>query len=214
MSARARLGTPGRMSLDSLTMNDPTELGTGVERRRHRRVPWSAGIRGVAPGGMEFHGRTIEVGARGLSLRTRRRLTPGDRVVLHLDEVGRIEAEVAWELNESDYTLIFRSTLEEQDRIADQLTWLINRDGLSLEDERSDPRRTTPAVVVASFGDGLVSSCTVLDLSVFGVALATADRIPDLGEAVRIGDRLGECIRHLDNGFAVGFHSSARPARP
>ncbi|MBU6319489.1 MAG: PilZ domain-containing protein [Alphaproteobacteria bacterium] len=202
------------MSLDGLMSGDGTKPGSGADRRRHRRVPWSAGLRGVAPGGVEFHGRTIEVGARGLSLRTRRRLTPGDRVSLHLDEVGRIEAEVAWELTSTDYTLIFRSTPEEQDRIADQLTWLINRDGLSLEDDRSDPRRTTPADVTVAFDNGQVSTCTVLDLSVFGIALSTADRIPDLGEVVRIGDRLGECIRHLDRGFAVGFHSGARPARP
>jgi len=162
---------------------------------------------------VEFHARTIEVGARGLSLRTRRRLTPGERVALHLDEVGRIEAEVAWELNETDYTLIFRSTQVEQDRIADQLTWLVNRDGLSLEDDRSDPRRTTPAVVTAAFRDH-VSVCTVLDLSVFGVALSTTDKIPDLGEVVHIGDRIGECIRHTDVGFAVGFLNGLRPARP
>jgi hypothetical protein len=189
-------------------------MRTVEERRRHRRVPWSAGVRGLTKSGAEFHARTIEIGASGLSLRTRRRLTPGDSVSLHLEEVGTVNAEVAWRLNETDYTLIFRTSPDDQGRIADQLTWLINRDGLNLEEERSDPRRTSPTTVSAVFGEGVATTCTVLDLSVFGIALSTSGPRPDLGQPVHVGERIGECIRHLNTGFAVSFRNARLPGRP
>ena len=94
-----------------------------------------------------------------------------------------------------------------REKIADALTWLVNKDKLGLTDERIDERRSASGQVIAIHGKGISIACAVADVSLFGVALKTAGPRPMIGDRVQIGERAGTCVRYIDGGFAVDFRT-------
>lgn len=131
-------------------------------------------------------------------------LEPGDDLVFYIDGIGRVEGIVLRKLREHGYAVAFRTTARKQDKIADQLTWLVNKDCLGLTDERTAERRPGGGQVTVSFGRVSVP-CTVADISVFGVALKSTGGRPLIGAAVKVGGRSGFCVRYIEGGFAVDF---------
>ena len=110
-------------------------------------------------------------------------------------------------LPEFGYAIEFRVPVRKRDKIGDQLTWMINRERLGLSDEREAERRLGRGEIVVTYGEGVVIACTVVDVSIFGVALKTGGPRPLIGERVTIGERTGTCIRYVDGGFAVDFRT-------
>lgn len=178
------------------------------DRRRHRRVNWAVRVRGLTADGEEFECNTVDVAAGGLRINLARPLNKGDSLVLYIDEVGRVEGVIARVLQEIGYAVEFKVPPRKRDKIADQLTWLINRDRLGLSDERESERRLgSGGQVVAMFENGVSVSCAVVDVSIFGVALKTSGPRPMIGEKVTVGERSGTCVRYVDGGFAVDFRT-------
>ncbi len=179
-----------------------------ADRRRHRRVAWSVRVRGLTTDGEEFTAQTIDVCAGGLRINLARPLAKGDPLVLYIDEIGRVEGVVARVLPEVGYAIEFRVAARKRDKIADQLTWMINRERLGLTDEREAERRLGRGEIAATYGEGgIVIACMVVDVSIFGVALKTSGPRPLIGERVTIGERTGTCIRYVEGGFAVDFRT-------
>jgi len=179
------------------------------ERRMHRRIDWSVRVRGLSSSGEEFEAMTVDVCAGGLRIALARRLELGEHVVIYIDEIGRVEGRVARVLTDFGYAIAFTIPIRKRDKIADQLTWLINRDRLGLSDEREVERRPGRGQVIATYGAGVSIACAISDVSLFGLALKTAGPRPLIGERVTVGERTGACIRYIDGGFAVDFRTVA-----
>jgi len=177
------------------------------DRRKFRRVNWAVRVRGLTAEGEEFECNTVDVAAGGLRINLARPMKQGDNLVLYIDDIGRVEGVVARVLSEIGYAIEFRVPPRKRDKIADQLTWLINKDKLGLYDEREAERRTAGGQVVATFGSGISVSCAVVDVSIFGVALKTSGPRPMIGERVQVGERAGTCVRYVDGGFAIDFRT-------
>lgn len=177
-----------------------------TDRRKHRRVQWAVRVRGLTGDGEEFTCTTVDVCAGGLRINLARPLSEGENLVLYIDDIGRVEGIVARVLNEIGYAVEFRVPPRKRDKIADQLTWLINKDRLGLSDERDAERRPGGGQVVASYG-GVSIACAVADVSIFGVALRTAGPRPMIGDRVQVGERAGTCVRYVEGGFAVDFRT-------
>lgn len=177
------------------------------ERRRHRRVEWMTRVRGLTAEGEEFQAVTVDVCAGGLRINLARDLNLGDPLVLYIDEIGRVEGVVSRVLREIGYAIEFRVPPRKRDKIADQLTWLINRDKLGLVDEREGERRVGSGQVVATYGNGVSIACAMQDMSIFGVALKTVGPRPMIGDKVTLGERSGTCVRYIEGGFAVDFRT-------
>ncbi len=177
-----------------------------ADRRRHRRVQWAVRVRGLTGEGEEFTCTTVDVCAGGLRINLARPLSEGENLVLYIDDIGRVEGIVARVLNEIGYAVEFRVPARKRDKIADQLTWLINKDRLGLSDEREAERRPGGGQVIASYG-GVSIACAVADVSIFGVALRTAGARPMIGDRVQVGERAGTCVRYVEGGFAVDFRT-------
>lgn len=178
-----------------------------ADRRRHRRVQWSVRVRGLTSEGEEFTCTTVDVCAGGLRINLARPLSQGENLVLYIDDIGRVEGVVARVLNEIGYAVQFNVPPRKRDKIADQLTWLINKDRLGLSDEREAERRPGGGQVIAIHGKGVSIACAVADVSIFGVALKTAGPRPMIGDRVQIGERAGTCVRYIEGGFAVDFRT-------
>jgi hypothetical protein len=177
------------------------------DRRRHRRVQWAVRVRGLTGEGEEFQATTVDVCAGGLRINLARPLSVGENLVLYIDDIGRVEGVVSRVLSEIGYAVEFRVPLRKRDKIADQLTWVINRDRLGLSDEREAERRLGGGQVVATFGENISVACSVVDVSIFGVALRTPGPRPMVGDKVTVGERSGTCVRYIENGFAVDFRT-------
>lgn len=177
-----------------------------ADRRRHRRVQWAVRVRGLTGEGEEFTCTTVDVCAGGLRINLARPLSQGENLVLYIDEIGRVEGIVARVLNEIGYAIEFKVPPRKRDKIADQLTWLINRDRLGLSDEREAERRPGGGQVVAIY-NGVSIACAVADVSIFGVALRTSGPRPMIGDRVQVGERAGTCVRYVEGGFAVDFRT-------
>ena len=178
-----------------------------TDRRRHRRVMWQVPVRGLTGTGEEFACNTIDVCAGGIRINLARPLTKGEELVLYIDSIGRVEGAVVRVLNEVGYAIEFRVPPRKREKIADALTWLVNKDRLGLSDERIAERRPATGQMIAIHGKGVSIACAVVDVSLFGVALKTAGPRPMIGDRVQIGERAGTCVRYIDGGFAVDFRT-------
>ena len=194
------------MSLAQTQSKSSIRRAEASDRRKHRRVQWAVRVRGLTGEGEEFTCTTVDVCAGGLRINLARPLSRGENLVLYIDEIGRVEGIVARVLNEIGYAIEFTVPARKRDKIADQLTWLINRDRLGLHDEREAERRPGGGQVIANFG-GKSTACAVSDVSIFGVALRTAGPRPMIGDRVQVGERAGTCVRYIEGGFAVDFRT-------
>ena len=90
--------------------------------------------------------------------------------------------------------------------VADQLTWLANRQVLGMAEDRRH-ERITPRVVHATLKtpDGHEYLAKLVDVSVSGAALAVAAK-PPIGSSVVIGETPAQIVRHFEGGIAVEFN--------
>ena len=179
----------------------------GVDRRRHRRLLWQVPVRGLTGSGEEFACNTVDVCAGGLRINLARPLEKGENLVLYIEDIGRVEGVIVRVLNEIGYAIEFRAPPRKREKIADALTWLVNKDRLGLSDERIAERRPATGQVIAIHGKGVAIACAIADVSLFGVALKTSGPRPMIGDRVQIGERAGTCVRYIEGGFAVDFRT-------
>ena len=179
----------------------------GVDRRRHRRVLWQVPVRGLTGSGEEFACNTVDVCAGGLRINLARPLEKGENLVLYIEDIGRVEGVIVRVLNEIGYAIEFRVPPRKREKIADALTWLVNKDRLGLSDERIAERRPATGQVIAIHGKGVAIACAIADVSLFGVALKTSGPRPMIGDRVQIGERAGTCVRYIEGGFTVDFRT-------
>lgn len=128
----------------------------------------------------------------------------GERVVVYLDHIGRIEGEIS-RLLEGGFALRLQATSYKREKIANQLTWLINRDRLNLSEdrryERLIPKNPFTKITLA---DGSVHNCRVLDVSFSGASAAISPK-PPVGVKVVLGLMRGVVVRHHEHGIGIQF---------
>ena len=175
-----------------------------IEQRRHQRVKVNILGRYMLADKREFPCQTLDMSVGGVSLFAPVRGELGERVVVYLDQLGRIEGVIA-RLTKNGFTLSMSLPLMKREKLAEQLTWLINRDALGMEEDRRHERVTPRATrTVLRLPDGETYPVKIIDISLSGVAV-TADTQPGLGSAVIIGQTSGIVVRHFNGGIAVEF---------
>lgn len=128
----------------------------------------------------------------------------GERVVVYIDHVGRVEGEIV--RTEADgFALELATSARKQEKLAAQLTWLANKHELDLpEDRRHErviPQRQT---AVLSLPDGRQYRSRIVDLSLSGAAIEINVR-PAMGSVVTLGNMRGQVVRHFEDGIAIEF---------
>lgn len=179
----------------------------GLDKRRHKRVRISLLGRYMLADGREFPCQSIDISAGGLALYAPVSGKVDDEIVVYLDHLGRLSGTIV-RILDNGFAMQFNISKAKSDRIADTLTWLINREALGIPDERRHdrivPRETT---LNYRLSDGSEKKCEVFDISLSGAAFKS-EFIPSLGTKIQIGNTHGDVVRHFNGGFAVEFNET------
>ena len=173
------------------------------ERRDYQRMNVSVPGRYMLEDRREFPCRTIDFSSNGVSVAAPVRGKVGERVVVYLDYIGRIEGNVIRHTL-FGFALALLLPGNKREKLADQITWLINRKSLEKADRRHD--RIVPNLrhCILKLEDGREHLVRLIDVSISGAGIATDLRIP-IHTKVHLGTTCGQIIRHLDNGMGIEF---------
>jgi hypothetical protein len=174
------------------------------ERRRHRRVGISLTGRYMLEDRQEYLCRTIDMSPGGLALRAPVRGAIGQRVVVYLETLGRYEGKIVRHFTDG-FALRLAVTGAKRERLANQLTWLINRDTLGIpEGRRHDrivPRLQT---TIVRTDDGREFPARIADVSMSGVGVEMSEKF-QIGTLATIGRTSGRVVRLFHGGIAFEF---------
>jgi hypothetical protein len=182
-----------------------------AERRTDIRVITNIPGRYILGSRSDERGNRREFACRALNLSTRAMLLaapvlgpPGERVIAHFDQFGRLEGSIIRLLSRG-FVMSIAASDAEREKIAAKLVWLEDHKNHDAHEarkhERVVPRNPYSWLTLA---DGRTQACFVIDLSASGIAVS-ADLKPDLGTVLAVGRVVGRVRRHFAEGFAVEF---------
>jgi hypothetical protein len=177
-----------------------------AERRRHSRVKVRLPGQFMRENRQEFPCITIDMSPGGVALAADERVEISERIVAYLDHVGRVEGRVVREF-QGGFAIAMKLPSMKRGRLADQLTWLANRQELGMPEdrrhERIRPRKLRTTLILPTGREVMAS---IVDVSQSGVAVALATPVmPPVGTPVTIGATKGRVVRLFPNGLAVEF---------
>jgi hypothetical protein len=171
------------------------------ERRRSVRVKLSVLGRYMLEDGREFPCQTIDINPGGVGLVAPVQGPIGSRVIVYLDNIGRIEGVIVREL-ENGFAMTIVALQRKQDKLAAQLT----RQAFGLLEKRRHERIDLANTnTVVTFKDGRRLSAIVIDCSISGAAIDCGEMVP-LGTEIIVGHRDARVVRHFEGGIAVEFN--------
>lgn len=174
------------------------------DRRRHKRVNITLLGRFMRQSRQEYPCKLLDISVGGAAIMAPVEVAEGERIVAYFDHLGGLEGTVARSF-EGGFAIKLRSTQYRREKLAAQLTWLINREHLpGIEERRHE--RVVPQHASSSLrmADGLVVSCQVLDVSISGASVGTEMR-PTIGTEVLLGKLRARVVRHHEHGVGVAF---------
>lgn len=182
----------------------------GTDRRRHRRVALTLLGRFMRSNRLEYPCKLNDISVGGASMMSPVILSPNERVIAYFDHIGGIEGTVARTF-EGGFALKLIATQHKREKLAAQLTWLINRHELpSIEERRHERIATPPRSMPLKLDENLIIDCKVVDFSLSGVAIETNAR-PPIGTEVTIGKLRARVARHHDSGLGLQFLNVQQP---
>ncbi|MEZ5855056.1 MAG: PilZ domain-containing protein [Hyphomicrobiaceae bacterium] len=193
-----------------LTTNSPLVARISADRRRHRRVPLALLGRFMRQNKQEYPCKLVDISVGGVGLMSPVQVEDGERVIIYLDYLGGLEGTVVRQLP-GGFAVELNATLHKREKLASQITWLINRHELDPTEARRH-ERTVPRNPMSTLklDDDVVLPCQVLDVSISGASIAT-DMRPPIDSEVILGKLRSRVVRHHATGIAVRFLDIQQP---
>jgi hypothetical protein len=183
-----------------------------ADKRRHARVAVALLGRYMLPDRQEYPCQTVDMSPGGALLVAPVLGKLGDRVVVYLEHLGRVEGEIT-RLVDRGFAISIAATPRKRDKLASQLTWLANRHALGLpEDRRHERIVPRNPLVEMKVENGRTSTVRLIDVSLSGAGVAI-DPPPPLGTAIALGRTPCKVVRHFQGGMAVEFLLPMSPDR-
>ena len=185
-------------------LQPPRTAARTAERRRHHRMKVVLLGRYMLPNRMESPCQSIDISPGGVHLAAPARANPGDRVIVYLEHLGRIEGTCVRTTMEG-FAMTITATSRKREKFTAQLTWLANREELGLPEDRRHERivpRNPRAVVTME--DGTEHVVRLIDISLSGTAFTTDLDLP-LNTPLRVGSTPAKIVRRFDGGYAAEF---------
>ena len=173
-------------------------------RRRHARVQVRVLGRYMLSDRTEYPCQTLNMSPGGIALFAPVKGDVGERVVLYLDEIGRLEGQIVRLLPEG-FAVRLNLPAAKREKLADQLTWLANQKELGLaEDRRHERIEPINNMSTMTTPEGLTIAVKIIDVSISG-AMIESEIVPEKGAIVTIGSTRGRVLREKGAGFAMEF---------
>jgi hypothetical protein len=174
------------------------------DRRRHKRYALALLGRFMRANKQEFPCRLNDISVGGASFMAPVEVEMGERIVVYLDEIGGLEGQVV-RIFDGGFAIGLRASQHKREKLAAQITWLINKEDLGGNFGRRHQRMSvvnkTSTLVLA---DGSTADCRVLDVSLSGASIGT-DARPPIGDVVMFGKLRCKVMRYHDRGIGVQF---------
>jgi len=170
------------------------------ERRRHRRYSMELNVRFLLPDGSEHNGALADISVGGMMIKSDAGPAEGSVVIAYVQDLGRLEGLVS-RVDESGFAVRLTLSALRRDKLEERLSGDRKAAGA---DARQYEREATAGVTRVMRADGRELPCRVMDLSLGGVSVETAEW-PPLGEEVMVGKMRGRVVRHHEVGIAIEF---------
>lgn len=181
-----------------------------ADLRKHRRVPLSLAGRFMRADRSEYPCRLKNVSVGGAAVTSDNRPEVGERVVVYFDLLGGLEGAVA-RITSDGFAFVFKVSEHKREKLAAQITWLINKDDFPAEAGRLHERiGTRGRKTTLRVEEGVIIDAELLDLSASGASLGTPAR-PPIGSFVVTGKTRAIVRRHHEHGIGVQFLSLLSP---
>jgi hypothetical protein len=181
-----------------------------TDKRRHKRVAITLLGRFMRANRHEYPCKLNDISVGGAAINSPVAVDEGERIVVYFDHIGGLEGSVV-RVFEGGFAMQFKMTAHKREKLAAQLTWLLNRDVLSgIEQRRHErfPVGDQNKTVVLDTGETL--DCEVVDVSISGASLRM-DMRPPIGSCLMLGRMRGRVMRHHEHGIGVQFIDIQEP---
>src|SRR5277367_4795186 len=174
-------------------MNTNLTQPRSVERRRHQRVKLRLPGQFMREDRQEFNCVTIDISPGGIALSSE---SPGEideKIVAYLNQIGRVQGVVSRRFY-GGFAISMKLPLLKREKLADQLTWLANRQALGLPEDRRHERilpRIPHTTLILRGGREFIAK--IVDVSISGAALSAAVDLP-VGTPVMVGKTRAQVV--------------------
>jgi c-di-GMP-binding flagellar brake protein YcgR len=182
------------------------EQQSASERRSHERLRIKLYGRFMLEDQTEHACAVEDISTGNLSVRADHIGEPGEKVIVYLDQIGRLEGVIT-RTDIGGFALTIVASDRKREKLAAQISWLNNRDKHgSIEDRRHERIAPRNPMSVLHMSDGRKYQCRIIDLSLSGAAIEI-DVKPAMGTPVVLGSMHGQIVRHFEEGVAIQFAS-------
>ena len=189
------------MSVQTKNLDVPPAAG---DRRRSRRLPVTLTGSYMLANGNEYPCQVQDISLDAMALAAPVAGRIGERVIAYIGEIGRIEGTIV-RVYSVGFAMTIAATERKREKLADRLTWLANRHGLDLEQQRSHDRRVPRnSCTTMVMPNGTSVTCRIVEMSVSGASVASETK-PPINALIRLGKTEAHVVRVSDEGFAVKF---------
>lgn len=190
----------------------PASGSEASDMRRHQRVRVALLGRYMLADRREYPCQTVDMSPGGVRLTCAVVGAVGERVVLYLEHIGRIEGAIVRQTGDG-FAVQLSATPRKRDKIASQLTWLANRELLGLPEGRTHERLVPDQTAVTlRLERGREIKARIIDISPSGVAIS-CPATPAMGMIITVGNTPGRLVRYFEGGFGVQFLLPVSPDR-
>lgn len=196
----------------SLAHSSPL-INPNKDRRQFKRVDLELGGRYLNDSSEDHHLVTQNVSCSGAYLQAATVPAEGSEVICYFDDLGRVAATVIRRATDG-FAVQFNVMQHKREKLADRLTWLVNKSILDIPEERHATRFNIDGPAHFSRKDGKLMPCRVIDMSLTGASFEANAPLPAIGEIITAGNLQGRVVRVGDGGFAVSFLRSDEKDQP
>ena len=184
-------------------------------RRRYKRVRISLEGAFLRENREEVLCHLIDISVGAVAITSSVHVAPGEKLLINFPEIGTIHGTVFRRIRDG-LIVNLDITARRREKLAAQLTWLINREDfpdLEIRTSGSIRRSVDNESRTVELADGGTLQCKVIDISLTGISLAT-DTPPPVDAIVKIGRWRALVVRHHETGFAASFLQDRADHKP
>ena len=174
------------------------------EKRAYERVPVALVGRCMFENKLELPCQTLDISEGDVALVCAYIPRLEERVIVYLDNLGRLEGPVA-RLLDNGFAMRIDCTERKHEKLRSQIAWLKDHARFGVPNNRNhqrvEPRNKLSTVELP---DGRSYPVEIIDISLSGAAVSCEVR-PSLGTEITLGGMKGIVVRHFDEGMAIEF---------